>query len=174
MRAVDELAPHFTRAHERLALAGATTLTYQSQVARGDIPALESAYRELIAAKREHEAWQGTTLVGPHRDDVVIATDGRALPTYASRGEHRTAILALKLAEAEWIVEQTAEQPVFLLDDVLSELDPERRERLAAAIPRMAQCLITAASPSGLPDVLARGAERREVTAGMVSDALAR
>ena len=118
--------------------------------------------------------WQGSTLVGPHRDDVVVATNGRALPTHASRGEHRTAILALKLAEAEWIVEQTAEQPVFLLDDVLSELDPDRRERLAAEIPRTAQCLITAASPAGLPDELVRGAARRDVVSGTVVDAPAR
>jgi DNA replication and repair protein RecF len=174
MRAVDELAPLFARAHERIASRGETTLRYQSQVARADVAAIEAAYRELLPAKREHEMWQGTTLVGPHRDDLVVATDGRALPTHASRGEHRTAILGLKLAEASWIVEQTSEQPVFLLDDVLSELDPERRERLSAAIPRPAQCLITAAAPAGLPESLVRGASHRGVTPGVVVDASAR
>ncbi|HYY54811.1 MAG TPA: DNA replication/repair protein RecF [Candidatus Dormibacteraeota bacterium] len=174
MHVVAELAPLFARAHERLASRGETTIAYQCQVARGDVAAIEAAYRELIRAKREHEAWQGATLVGPHRDDLVIATSGRPLPTYASRGEHRTAILALKLAESAWIVEQTSEEPVFLLDDVLSELDPERRERLTAAIPRPAQCLITAAAPSGLPDALVRTASRREVSPGTVADAPAR
>lgn len=173
-RVIDELAPLFARAHERLASRGETALSYQCQVARGDAAAIEPAYRELLRAKREHEMWQGSTLVGPHRDDVLVATSGRALPTHASRGEHRTAILALKLAEAQWIVEQTSEQPVFLLDDVLSELDPERRERLATEIPLTAQCLITAASPTGLPEGLVRGAARRDVAPGMVVDAPAR
>jgi DNA replication and repair protein RecF len=173
MRAVDELAPHFARGHERLAGRPETIVRYASQVPAGGAEALTQAYRELLPLKREQEAWQGATLVGPHRDDLVVTSAGRALPTHASRGEHRTAILALKLAEASWIVEQTGEEPVFLLDDVLSELDPDRRERLAASIPRAAQCLITAAAVSGLPEILARGAQRRDVTAGMVSGALA-
>ena len=129
---------------------------------------MAEAYRELLALRREHETWQGSTLVGPHRDDLVITTAGRALPTHASRGEHRSAIIALKFAEAGWIVEQTGEEPIFLLDDVLSELDPERRERLAAAVPRIAQCLITAAAPAGLPESLVRSADRRGVTPGSV------
>jgi DNA replication and repair protein RecF len=171
MLVIDELAPLFARAHEHLASHASTTLSYQCQIARGGQAEMEEAYRELLAAKREHESWQGATLVGPHRDDVVVAADGRPLPTHASRGEHRTAILALKLAEASWIVERTAEQPVFLLDDVLSELDPGRRERLAAAIPHSAQYLITAATPAAIPESLARGASLREVEVGRVLDA---
>jgi DNA replication and repair protein RecF len=168
---IDELAPLFARAHEDLASRASTTLSYQCQVARAGQAEMEEAYRGLLAAKREHETWQGATLVGPHRDDVIVAADGRPLPTHASRGEHRTAILALKLAEACWIVERTAEQPVFLLDDVLSELDPRRRDRLAAAIPRSAQYLITAATPAAIPEALARGASRYLVEVGQVQDA---
>lgn len=171
IRVVDELAPLFSRAHERLASGAETAISYQCQVARTEVSAIESAYRELLRAKREHEAWQGSTLVGPHRDDLVVAAHGRPMPTHASRGEHRTAVLALKLAEAAWIVETTSEEPVFLLDDVLSELDPERRERLIAAIPRTAQCLITAAAPAGLPETVLRGASRRDVAAGVVAGA---
>ncbi len=173
MRVVEELAPHFARAHERLAGTAETAVRYVSQVPRGDADALAESYRELLRHKREHEFWQGTTLVGPHRDDLVVANAGRPLPTHASRGEHRTAILSLKLAEAGWIVEQASEEPVFLLDDVLSELDPERRERLAGAIPATAQCLITATAPSGLPETLAQGAARLDVAPGSV-DAAAR
>lgn len=173
MRAVDELAPHFASAHERLAGARDTTVRYLSQVPAGDAASLADAYRELLALRREHEVWQGSTLVGPHRDDLLVSASGRALPTYASRGEHRTAIIALKLAESGWILEQSSETPVFLLDDVLSELDPERRERLACAIPREAQSLITAAAAGALPETLARGAVRREVSRGEVASASA-
>lgn len=168
VRTVDEVAPHFARTHQLLAGASGTTVRYVCQVAPGDADHMAEAYRDLLAVRREHEAWQGTTLVGPHRDDLLVSAGGRPLPTHASRGEHRTAVLALKLAEASWIVEQTAEEPVYLLDDVLSELDPERRERLAAAVPRPAQCLITAGSPVGLPETLARGAARLEVVPGVV------
>lgn len=168
---VDELAPHFARAHEVLSRNAGTTARYVCQVGDGDAAAIAEAYRELLKLKREHEMWQGTTLVGPHRDDLLVAASGRPLPTHASRGEHRTAVLALKLAEAGWIVEQTGEEPVFLLDDVLSELDPERRERLARAIPEVAQCLITAAAASSLPETLVSGAERREVAPGGVGAA---
>ncbi len=169
MMVVDELGPHFSRMHERLADTAQTTVRYLCQVPSGDAESLAQSYRELLRVKRDHEVWQGTTLVGPHRDDLLVSNAGRPLPTHASRGEHRTAILALKLAEAGWIVEQTGEEPVFLLDDVLSELDPGRRERLAHAIPETAQCLITAAAPSGLPDVLAHGAAHCDVTPGHAS-----
>jgi DNA replication and repair protein RecF len=173
LRVVDELAPHFARAHEGLAGRAETIVRYACQVPAGDAEALTQAYRELLPLKREQEAWQGATLVGPHRDDLVVTTAGRTLPTHASRGEHRTAILALKLAEGTWIVEQTGEEPVFLLDDVLSELDPDRRERLAASIPRGAQCLITAAVVAGLPETHTRDAPRLDVAPGTVSGALA-
>ncbi len=76
------------------------------------------------------------------------------LPSFASRGEHRSAVLSLKLAEAEWLAGRVGEPPVFLLDDVLSELDPSRREALAAAIPTDAQALLTAATTAALPDAL--------------------
>src|SRR6185503_13371484 len=108
----------------------------------------------LRRATRERERWQGTTLVGPHRDDLLVTADGRALPSFASRGEHRSAVLSLKMAEAAWLTARVGEPPVFLLDDVLSELDPGRREALAAAIPDDAQALLTAATHGALPDVL--------------------
>ncbi len=174
MAVMVELAPHFARAHEGLAERADTSVSYVCQAPSGGEDAIAEAYRELLRLKRDQEMWQGTSLVGPHRDDVLVAAAGRALPLHASRGEHRTAILALKLAEAAWIMEQTAEDPVFLLDDVLSELDPARRERLAAAIPSRAQCLITAAARGGLPATLLAGAARRDVAAGKVDDAVDR
>jgi DNA replication and repair protein RecF len=151
-RVITELAPHFVRSHQKLAGEQALSLEYVCQVVGEREDELAAGYRALLAEKRDREAWQGTTLVGPHRDDVRVSFEGRALPSFASRGEHRTAILALKMAEAAWVAERTGQDPIFLLDDVLSELDPPRRERLTSVISREAQCLITAAVTAGLPD----------------------
>ncbi|HEY4667856.1 MAG TPA: hypothetical protein VIH26_11180, partial [Anaerolineales bacterium] len=79
------------------------------------------------------------------RDDLTLTVNGLDLRQYGSRGQNRTAMLSLKLAEAEWLVQRTGEHPVLLLDEVLAELDPQRRtdllERLAAA----PQALLTSA-----------------------------
>ena len=126
------------------------------------------AYEGLLREKRERERWQGTTLVGPHRDDLLVTADGRALPSFASRGEHRSAVLSLKMAEAAWLTARVGEPPVFLLDDVLSELDPERRQILAARVARVGQALITATDAAMLP---ADPDQLLHVTAGAVREA---
>src|SRR2546430_17044334 len=90
------------------------------------------------------------------KKDVAVAE--RPLPTFASRGEQRSAVLALKLAEAEWIHSHVGEPPIFLLDDVLSELDTAHREALCRALPEGAQTLLTAAAPTSVPEPLPPGA----------------
>ena len=86
---------------------------------------------------RPEELGRGMTLTGPQRDDLSLTVNSLDLRQYGSRGQNRTAMLSLKLAEAEWLVQRTGEHPVLLLDEVLAELDPQRRadllERLAAA-----------------------------------------
>jgi DNA replication and repair protein RecF len=151
---VDELAEPFRVATSRFNGASGLDLDYGGQVAGATLEERSLEYEVLLREKRERERWQGTTLVGPHRDDLLVTASGRALPSFASRGEHRSAVLSLKLAEAAWLTARVGEPPVFLLDDVLSELDPGRREALAQAIPNDAQALITAATPTALPDVL--------------------
>jgi DNA replication and repair protein RecF len=120
-------------------------------------------YHRLIAEKRERERWQGTTLVGPHREDLAVATGERPLPTFASRGEQRSAVLALKLAEAEWLRAHIGEPPIFLFDDVLSELDTAHREALCRALPGDAQALLTAAVLTSIPEALRRAATVTEI-----------
>jgi DNA replication and repair protein RecF len=151
---VAELAEPFRVATARFAGAAGLDLAYGGQVEGADVAERAAAYERLLREKRERERWQGTTLVGPHRDDLLVTANGRALPSFASRGEHRSAVLSLKLAEAGWLTVRVSEPPVFLLDDVLSELDPGRREALAAAIPADAQALLTAATTAALPDAL--------------------
>ena len=151
---VSELVPAFREATARFSGAASLDLRYGGQVEGDTVDERTAAYEVLLREKRDRERWQGTTLVGPHRDDLVVTSAGRALPSFASRGEHRSAVLSLKMAEAAWLHSRVGEQPVFLLDDVLSELDPGRREALANAIPEEAQAFITAATTTALPDVL--------------------
>ncbi len=99
----------------------------------------------------QKEIEQGFTLYGPHRDDLDIETDGRDIKTYGSQGQHRSAVLALKLAQADMIYEDSGEYPVLLLDDIMSELDSERRAYLAAKI-RNKQVIITCTDVEDLPE----------------------
>ena len=89
---------------------------------------------EALAAVLERDLDRGVTSLGPHLDDVVIAAGDRDLRSFGSQGEQRLALLALLLAEAETIADRTGVPPLLLLDDVLSELDPERRRILAARV----------------------------------------
>jgi DNA replication and repair protein RecF len=127
-----------------------------------------ASYTRLLEEKRDKERWQGATLVGPHREDLAVTSGGRELPSFASRGEQRSVVLALKLAEAGWLRERTGSVPIFLLDDVLSELDPDRRERFVSALPKDAQALVTSALPAGLPPGLAERATVTPVSRGKV------
>jgi DNA replication and repair protein RecF len=94
----------------------------------------EFGQRQQQVASREVE--QAVSLVGPHRDDFVFTLDGVDLNTYGSRGQQRLAVLALKLAEADWMRAEIGDLPVILLDDVLSELDPERRQYVLQRVMR--------------------------------------
>lgn len=156
--AVRDLSPAFEREATSFAGAAGTTIAYQAQVRGATAEEREKAFMELVVEKRDRELWQATTLVGPHREDLLVSGDGRPFASFASRGEQRSAVLALKLAEAEWLRQRTDDPPIFLLDDVLSELDPGRREALIAALPADTQALLTAALPAGLPPGVVRRA----------------
>jgi DNA replication and repair protein RecF len=137
-------------------------LRYRPSGARiGEAP-VELVAEQLKAAMREsrdEEVARGQTAVGPQRDDVEVWLDDHEARLFASQGQQRTAVLSLKLAELHYLAEVTGEQPVLLLDDVMSELDPARRERLLAALEPGPQALITAADLNDLPrSILERAA----------------
>ncbi len=90
-------------------------------------PAVAAQFAAQLDAQQERERRQGMTVVGPHRDDLAFTVDGVDLNRFGSRGQQRTAALAVKLAEAAVMEQRTGERPLLLLDDVLSELDPQRR-----------------------------------------------
>jgi len=103
-----------------------------------------------LEARLDRDLDRGTTGIGPHLDDVLLAARDRDLRGFGSQGEQRLAVLALLLAEAE-LLAAAGPPPLLLLDDVLSELDPGRRRTLAARIGAMGQTVITATSAAALP-----------------------
>jgi DNA replication and repair protein RecF len=103
--------------------------------------------REALEARLAQDIERGTTGLGPHLDDVLVASGDRDLRQFGSQGEQRLAVLSLLLAEAELL----PEPPLLLLDDVLSELDLGRRQVLAERIAGMGQAMITATHASALP-----------------------
>ncbi len=154
--AVGELAGGFEAAGTELGLAGPLALTYRPRCA-GATP--EEIAAELVD-RRAADVARGFSAHGPHLDEVEVTVAARAVRRYGSQGEQRTALLALLFAERAALLAARATPPLMLLDDVMSELDPERR---ALLVTRLAdgegQALITATEASQLPD----GAARREI-----------
>jgi len=155
VRRLSPLAAHFhallSDGREDLRLA------YQSQgvdeEGQADLDSVAARLRRALASLQGEERRRQVTLVGPHRDDIAIWVAGRDARLYASQGQQRTAVLALKLAELQFMTEEIGEAPVLLLDDVASELDPNRRNYLLAAVQEGVQSFITC---TDLEDLMAR------------------
>ena len=126
---------------------------------------LAAAYRRRIAEVRPKEAWNGVSLVGPQRDDLRADLGTRDVATHASRGQQRTIILALKLAETD-LLGAGGPRPVVLLDDVFSELDPDRSGRLSALLADRGQVIVTTADPVRTDDTTLAGAARWQIVDG--------
>lgn len=118
-----------------------------------------------LAANLEAEVRRKTTLVGPHRDDLRFAIDGRPLDAFGSQGQQRTAVLALKVAEYETMRTRAGDAPILLLDDVLSELDAERAGGFLAAVGSFEQAFLTTTE---LPATFAAAARFR-ITAATIA-----
>ena len=143
-------------------------LRYASNVAPGPAESNEEALRRRLRETADKEIWNGATLVGPHRDDFVFESDGRELPEFASRGQQRTAILALKLAELDVLTSLDGRPPLLLLDDVFSELDPERRAHLVRRIGDLPQAIVTTTTPDDLDQALVAASTLWHVEPGSV------
>ncbi|HEY7850781.1 MAG TPA: DNA replication and repair protein RecF, partial [Ktedonobacterales bacterium] len=143
--------------------------SYQ-QLPGGDATEAEQAQQMRVALEgvRRREIAQGANVLGPHRDDLGFLAGGVDLAIYGSRGQQRTVALALKLAELEYIEAETGEQPALLLDDVLSELDPQRREDLLAAVRGLDQTLVTTTDLTIAPADALRHATIFEVRGGAI------
>jgi DNA replication and repair protein RecF len=148
------LAPGFALIADELGLPSAR-MTYE-----GEPPTVEG-----LEARLDRDLERGSTGLGPHRDDVLLASGTRDLRSFGSQGEQRLTVLALLLAEAELIADRRGFPPLLLLDDVLSELDPDRRQILAERVRGPGQTLITATQASSLP---VEPAQLLEVSPGLV------
>jgi DNA replication and repair protein RecF len=161
---LDLLTQPLSAAHREIApTEGRLTVSYASNADRlpGETP--RNALARRLSETAEKEVWNGSTLVGPHRDDLVFGLDGRDLATFSSRGQQRTAILALKLAELDLLTALDGRAPLLLLDDVFSELDPDRRAHLVRRIAELPQAFITATDPDDIDADLRRRARHWKV-----------
>jgi DNA replication and repair protein RecF len=140
--ALSALTPQIASTHSRLSGQPPLEIKYLPSVPPGGGP-VEQAFRGQLAASLSREVAQGMTLVGPHRDELRFLLQGIDMGLYGSRGEQRTVALSLKLAEALFLKETTGEEPILLLDDVLSELDRERRRHLLETASTYQQVLLT-------------------------------
>ncbi len=118
-------------------------LLTDAPAARLEADTVAAAYQRKLAARRSREVMAGATLYGPHRDDLRFLANGRDLRIYGSRGQQRSAALSLKLAEVRARTAATGAAPLLLLDDVMSELDAERRAMLLAVIDDVPQAIVT-------------------------------
>ncbi len=135
-----------------------------------DVGEIERGFMEKLQALRREEIARGVTTIGPHRDELRFLSNGIDLGTYGSRGQIRTALLAIKLAEVEWMKSKTGQWPVLLLDEVLAELDHHRREDLQARAIACDQVLMTTTDLSLFSDDFLPQARIWEVREGRVKD----
>jgi DNA replication and repair protein RecF len=151
--AVDELARFFAASADDLGLQGGGALEYSPR-ASGSVDDLRAGLIE----RREADLRLGRTSWGPHLDELKVSFADKSLRRYGSQGQQRLALLALLFAEREALLAAQRSAPLLLLDDVMSELDPQRRERLVERLDRGGQVLIAAAAEESVP---ARALQRR-------------
>ncbi|MEP7105356.1 MAG: DNA replication/repair protein RecF [Chloroflexota bacterium] len=156
---VTDLAPLAARHHAAIGGGEVLAITYLGPPA--DLAA-------AVYNSRPLDVRRGVTGIGPHRDDVLIELDGRDARAFASQGQQRTAVVSLKLAEADLVAARTGELPILLLDDVLSELDSDRRAALLERVAAAGQVVVTSAEGAPLPPDLMDSARVNCIQAGTV------
>jgi DNA replication and repair protein RecF len=153
--AIDDVARHTYRAlsgtDQRLSIRYETTLRDPIEEGEEWESDLQARFRTKLAQLQPREIEAGMTLIGPHRDDFSFEVDGVDVGVYGSRGQQRLAVLALKLAETRFLATETAEIPILLLDDVLSELDSRRRRFVLAQVAAGGQSLATTTDLEDFP-----------------------
>lgn len=171
IRLINRLRPLAQRWHreisgqaEQLNLVYAPSIPHESQ----DTDHLYDQFQARFQERSIAEQAQGTTLVGPHRDDVALVIDGTPARQYGSQGQQRTLVLALKLAELQLIEVVIGEPPILLLDDVLAELDLNRQNQLLDAIQDRFQTILTTTHLGAFDAKWLQSAEILTVCAGKV------
>lgn len=169
--ALDRLGTLASEAHGSLAPGESLSVTYRPRV-DGEASALADerdavrVFADSLRRSVESDIAAGMTRRGPHRDDVDLALDGVPASGYASRAQQRTIALALRLAEARFLLDRRGDAPVLLLDDILSEMDAARRQSVLAALGDMEQMLVTGTDSDRFPEDFAAVAQLMRVESG--------
>lgn len=192
IRAVLELERHAARAHHELTRSaevlrlvyqpaydpqprpnGQLTLPAPIPIDRSTLTLefIRSGFHKSLQSLRLEEIARGVTTIGPQRDELRMLSNGVDLGVYGSRGQARTAMLALKLAEVNWMREKTGHTPVLLLDEVLAELDRERRADLLLRLADCEQALLTTTDLDLFSPEFARAARLWQIHAGRLVQA---
>lgn len=163
-RAVELIAPGFAVHGETLGLDGAPAIAYRPRSRATSAGELAGE----LAQRLDGDLERGFTGHGPHRDELAIVRAGRELRAYGSQGQQRLAVLALLLAERDAIATERSAPPLMLLDDVMSELDDDRRTRLAALLRGSGQSVVTTTDPAHVPGSEASGTVHVVAREGLV------
>jgi len=161
---VDELRPRFAAHADGLGLSGEAEVVYRPRSKATTAGGLA----EELAERTDSDLERGFTAHGPHRDELVLRREGRELRAYGSRGQQRLGLLALLLAEREALADSRGTPPLMLLDDVMSELDAGRRQRLIDVLRGDGQSLITTTDLSHVPGGEDAGVTRLAIAEGAV------
>jgi DNA replication and repair protein RecF len=162
--AVEGLRQPFATHARGLGLPGEPELRYRPRSAA----TREEELVGELAERRAADLDRGFTAHGPHRDEVQLLLGGVALRAYGSQGQQRVALLALLFAERDLLAERRGRRPLMLLDDVMSELDAERRELLAELLREGGQAVLTATDPGHVPGAAEPDGAVIEIVAGAV------
>jgi len=129
---------------------------------------IQKGFLARLKQIRSEEIARGVTTIGPHRDDLRFVINKADVSDYGSRGQLRTTLLALKLAEVEWMKERTGEYPIILLDEVMAELDVHRRGDLLKYVSKGEQVLFTTTDTTSFAPEFVEQAEIWDVKGGVV------
>jgi DNA replication and repair protein RecF len=149
---------------------GQFSLPIQVQVQRNGltIEKIKLGFLERLSALRGEEIARGVTTIGPHRDEMRVLCNGIDLTDFGSRGQIRTALLSLKLAEVDWLKQKSGEWPILLLDETLAELDTQRRSYLLSYLENVEQVILTTTDMNLFPADFREKCERWQVVSGNV------
>jgi DNA replication and repair protein RecF len=162
--AVSLLTEPFARRAELLGCTGEVTLVYKPRSRAADEEEFMAELRDRLPGDLE----RGFTGHGPHRDELAILRDGRELRTYGSQGQQRIALLALLLAERAVLAQERRSVPLMLLDDVMSELDGERRELLAHELRSTGQSVVATTDLAHVPGACDASVTRLRISPGTI------
>jgi len=160
-----EIHGHLSDGQEDLEIAYLSSVALPEEVS---LEGIRQSFRQVLSTGTREEIERGMTLWGPHRDDLIFRINGADARAFASQGQQRTVALSLKLAEMELLSEIVGEAPVMLLDDVMSELDDNRRRQVLALVAGKCQTFLTCTNLRALSPEVTEEAAVFEVRGGKI------